>query len=117
MNQKESSMEINTMQNSLKVERGIIDRRRSPLTSEIEKITIQQVKRQTLDNGIPLYSISAGFQDVIRVEFIFPNPQFNSQNPLLTTSTNRLLSEGTTKHTAHQLAEMVDFYGSFYETD
>src|SRR5579859_6321497 len=94
-----------------------IDRTQSPLTSDIEEINIEQVKKQTLDNGIPLYSISAGFQDVIRVEFIFPNPQFNAQNPLLATSANRLLNEGTTKHSAQQLAEMIDYYGAFYETE
>src|SRR3569832_1906715 len=82
----------------------------------IEKISIQEIEKAQLDNGIPLYYLNAGFQDVVKVELIFPNSAFNPKEPLLNTATNRLLSEGTTKHTAQQLAEMFDNYGAFYET-
>src|SRR4051812_1607519 len=93
-----------------------LDRNTPPPSKPIENISIPEVKKISLDNGIPLYSLNAGLQDVVKVELIFPNAYFNPAEPLLPSSTNRLLAEGTSKHTAQQLAEMVDDFGAFYET-
>ena len=95
----------------------IIDRSLQPETKEIEKIDIPQAKKFTLDNGIPVYSLTAGFQDLVKVEFLFLNKDFDVSNPLLNSATNRMLSEGTSKYTAQQLADHIDYYGSFFETD
>ena len=37
--------------------------------------------------------------------------------PLLHSAANRLLSEGTSKHSALELAEMIDYYGAYYEDE
>jgi zinc protease len=95
----------------------LLDRSIPPLIKLQDEFNIRHADKAILDNGISLYSVSAGFQDVIRVEFLFPNPQFNPQKPLTVNATHRLLNEGTSKHNAQQLADMVDYYGSFYETD
>jgi zinc protease len=87
-----------------------------PSTKAIDKILIQEVEKGNLDNGIPVYWLNAGFQDVVKVELIFPNAAFNAKEPLLNSATNRLLSEGTKKHSAQQIAEMIDYFGAFYET-
>jgi zinc protease len=94
----------------------VLNRNTPPDSKPIQGISIQEVEKTKLDNGIPLYSLNAGFQDVVKVEMIFPNAYWNPQEPLLTSSTNRLLSEGTTKHSGQQLAEMIDYFGAFYET-
>jgi zinc protease len=92
------------------------NRHTPPPSKSIEKISVQEVKSAQLDNGVPVYSLNAGFQEVVKVELIFPNAYFNPKEPLVTTSVNRLLSEGTSKHSAQQLAEMIDYFGAFYET-
>src|SRR5437870_5458272 len=94
-----------------------IDRTIQPSTKEIEKIEILRAKKFVLENGIPVYTINAGFQDLIKVEFLFPNLGFNINKPLLYSATNRMLSEGTSKYTARQLADHIDNYGAFFETD
>src|SRR5437879_3713775 len=93
-----------------------LNRNTPPPSRPIENISIQEIEKTKLDNGIPLYSLNAGFQDVVKVELIFPNAYWNPQEPLLTSSANRLLNEGTSKHSAQQLAEMIDDFGAFYET-
>jgi predicted Zn-dependent peptidase len=95
----------------------IIDRSLTPATKEIEEIQIPQAKKYTLDNGIPVYSISAGFQELVKVELIFFNNEFDASRPLLNSATNRMLSEGTSKFTSSQLADHIDYFGAFYETD
>ena len=93
-----------------------LSRTTPPSLQPIKNISIKQIEKSSLDNGIPVYIMNAGTQEVINVELIFMNPSFNVKEPLLANATNRLLSEGTSKHNARQLADMVDYYGSFYET-
>ena len=88
-----------------------------PATLDIGKINIPQAKKYTLDNGIPVYALSAGFQDLVKVEFLFFNNSFDVNHPLLHSATNRMLAEGTSKFTGQQLADKIDYYGAFYETD
>lgn len=95
----------------------IIDRSLQPATKDIEKIDIPQAKKFTLDNGIPVYTLTAGFQDLVKIEFLFLNHDFDVNHPLLNSATNRMLSEGTSKYTAQQLADHIDYFGSFFETD
>jgi zinc protease len=95
----------------------IQDRALQPLIKEVGKIDIQQSKKFVLDNGIAVYAINAGFQELVKVEIIFHNRSFDVNNPLLNSATNRMLSEGTSKYTSQQLADHIDYYGSFFETD
>ncbi len=95
----------------------IISRLQPPPLQHITDFSFKHVEKSTLDNGIPVYVLNAGIQDVLRVELIFRNPAFNPLQPLLHSAANRLLSEGTSKHNAQQLAEMVDYFGAYYETD
>src|SRR4051812_46276248 len=95
---------------------SMLSRVTPPSLKPINEISIKQVEKSALDNGIPLYIMNAGTQEVITVELIFMNPSFNSKEPLLANATNRLLSEGTSTHNARQLADMVDYFGAFYDT-
>jgi zinc protease len=89
-----------------------------PASKEIGKIKIQEAKKSSLDNGIPVYAINAGFQDLVKVEFLFlHHDSFNPAQPIIDSGTNRMLSEGSSRHNAQQLAEMVDRFGAFYETE
>ena len=95
----------------------ILDRINQPHRLEIQKIEVPEAQKYTLDNGILVYSINAGFQDLVKVELLFQNPTFDPKLPLNNSATNRMMAEGTSKFTAQQIADMIDYYGSFYETD
>ncbi|HRH67350.1 MAG TPA: insulinase family protein, partial [Bacteroidia bacterium] len=94
-----------------------IDRSHQPELVEIGAVHIQEAKISKLDNGIPVYSINSGFQDLVKIELLFLNRTFDPSNALLHSATNRMLSEGTAKHNAQQLADGVDYFGAFYETE
>ena len=95
----------------------IIDRINQPSRMGIQKMNVPQAKKYTLDNGIDVYAINAGFQELVKVELLFNNINFDPNKPLLNSATNRMMAEGTTKYSAQQIADMIDYYGSFYETD
>lgn len=94
-----------------------IDRINPPFTKPVPDLDLQQAKKYVLDNGIEVYAISAGFQDLVKVEFLFSNKQFDPSQPLRDSATNRMLQEGTKNYTAQQLADQIDYYGAFLETD
>jgi zinc protease len=95
-----------------------IDRKNAPEPKEIGDIKIQEVEMSCLRNGIPVYSVNAGFQDLVKIEFLFlHDDSFDPDQPIIDSATNRMLSEGTSKYNAQQLAEMVDNFGAFYETE
>ena len=80
------------------------------------KIDIVHATETKLANGIPIYSVNAGTQDVVKIELIFPAGARQQGMPLLADTTNNLLEEGTTKHNSEEIASLLDYYGAFLET-
>ena len=93
------------------------DRTTAPLAKPVRNLTVQQAEKHHLSNGVPVFSVNAGFQDLVRIEFLFENKNFSIDQPLLSSSANRLITEGTKRHSALQIAQMVDDYGAFLETE
>src|SRR5260221_8374919 len=92
------------------------DRTHIPQLILPEKIVITHAEKFPLDNGIAVYSVSAGTQDVLKIEFVFTD-RSTSHNSLLLTAANKLIREGTAKHSAQEISEMLDFYGAYLETE
>jgi len=95
----------------------MLDRTEAPAFRLIEDIEFVKAKVSKLDNGIPVYTVNAGLQDLVKIEFIFRNRYAVPADVLTGSATNRMLAEGTRQHTAQQLADSVDYYGAFYETE
>lgn len=93
-----------------------IDRRISPAFKTVEKIEMIKAAEKRLRNNIPVYSINAGTQDLIKIEFLFSAGMYQQQLPLQAATVNAMLEEGTSKMTAAQIADAVDYYGAFLET-
>ena len=65
-----------------------------------------------LDNGVPVYAINAGAQDVLQIEMVFYAGNFFEKKKGIAAATNFLLKNGTTTHTAFQLNEAFEYYGA-----
>lgn len=92
-----------------------LNRTQAPAFKTIDKIDVQHATRSALSNGIDFYSVSAGSQEIMRIEFIFKAGMYQQAAPLIASSTNSLLESGTRNYTANELSEGIDFYGSFLE--
>ncbi len=97
--------------------KNIVDRSTPPSLKPIEKIIIPHAEKHMLDNGIPVYVINAGFQNLVKVDLIFSNLSYDPSQPLRSSATNRMLAEGTARHSALELADLIDYYGAFYGTE
>jgi predicted Zn-dependent peptidase len=93
-----------------------INRKKSPAFKTIEKIAMIKASEQHLRNKIPVYSINAGTQELIKIEFLFSAGMYQQEVPLQATTVNAMLEEGTSKLNASQIADSIDYYGAFLET-
>lgn len=66
-----------------------------------------------LRNGVNVYLIEGGTEDVMRIEFTFRAGQVHECIPLLSSSTNMMLTEGTVNYSAEEINKILDFYGIF----
>lgn len=87
------------------------NRKRSPRAKAIKSIHLPAYQLIHLDNGIPVYIVNMGKQDILKVEAIFRAGRPFEQKPLASWATTCVLSEGSTKRTAAEIAESIDFYG------
>jgi zinc protease len=89
-----------------------MDRTKAPIASPIESVNIPPYKLTHLDNGVPVYVINEGEQDVLKVELMFKAGKWFEEKNLVADITNRMLREGTVKLNNMQVAEAFDYYGA-----
>ncbi|HAH23718.1 MAG TPA: peptidase M16, partial [Prolixibacteraceae bacterium] len=93
----------------------MLNRTIQPMVNPIEHIDIIQAEKRLLSNGIPVYFVNAGSQDVVKVDFVFEaGTWFQSQN-LVASMCSSMLEEGSVRYSASQIAEKFDFYGSYLQ--
>jgi zinc protease len=84
-----------------------------PPVFPVEKVVIPEALAQRLNNGVPVFLIESGTEEIMRVEFTFKAGQVNEYMPLLSSTTNMMLTEGSKKYTSEELNRLIDFYGAF----
>lgn len=94
----------------------MINRKTAPEFKQVSEINFLHPTYQSLDNGLPVYSISSAEQEMVRIEFIFDNVNWDVSKPLQAIVSNALLTAGTHKFSSRQIAERIDFYGAFLQT-
>lgn len=76
-------------------------------------LTLKPCDKYTLDNGVEVYPIHAGEEDVIQIEWVFAaGNSFENQN-IVAAATNHLIKNGTSKKNAFDINEHFEFYGSY----
>lgn len=74
--------------------------------------TLPPINTHRLSNGLPLYWLNAGVQDVVEVDWIFPAGLWYEQKPAVAQAVAALLKNGTSKRSAHEINEAFEFYGA-----
>jgi zinc protease len=95
----------------------MLNRTITPEFRQVNDINFLEPQKQHLDNGIPVFTINAGKQDLVRIELIFENVNWNVEQPLQAIAVNHLINNGTNTLTAKDIAEKVDYYGAFLQTE
>ena len=95
----------------------MLNRQLAPDFKQVSTINFIQPTQKALDNQIPVYTIYSGEQDLVRIEFIFNNVNWNVEKPLQAIAVSAMLNNGTSKLAAKDIAEQIDFYGAFFQTE
>lgn len=77
------------------------------------KLLLKPYDHFTLDNGVPVYSIDAGAQDVLLIEWVFYAGNWYEEKNIVAATTNFLLKNGTQKRKAFVINEHFEFYGAY----
>ncbi|RZL50271.1 MAG: insulinase family protein [Pedobacter sp.] len=95
----------------------MLNRSLAPDFVQVNEINFIAPELKKLANGIPVYTFNAGNQELVRVEFIFNNVNWDFNKPLQAVTVNSLINNGTDKLSAKEIAEQVDYYGAFLQTE
>lgn len=77
------------------------------------KLLLKPYEHFTLDNGIPVYSIDAGAQDVLMLEWVFYAGNWYEEKNIVAATTNFMLKNGTTQKKAFAINEHFEFHGAY----
>ena len=95
----------------------MIDRTMAPAFGQVEIIDLLRAQSFVLDNNLQCFVVNGGEQDLVRIEFIFSNVEWDKTKPLQSFATNTLLNDGTSEYSASQIADRIDYYGAFLQTE
>ena len=92
----------------------VLDRKVSPAIHDAVEFEykLPPINAVQLGNGLPLYWLNAGVQDVVQIDWIFNAGLWYEQKASVAHATAGLLKNGTSKHTAEQIHEALEFYGA-----
>jgi len=93
----------------------MIDRKQSPKILDAVEFDLQlkPCNRFNLDNGVPVYSIDAGAEELIMIEFVFYAGNWYEEKNIVAATTNFMLKNGTKNKSAFALNDHFEFYGSY----
>jgi predicted Zn-dependent peptidase len=93
----------------------MMNRKLPPHIKDAIEFTLQLKPYQQfiLNNGVPVYAIDAGAEDVVQIELVFYAGNWFEQQRSVAAATNYLLKNGTSKRSAFEINEEFDYYGAY----
>ena len=93
----------------------MLNRTKSPKIKDAIEFDLQlkPYDKFILDNGVEVYTINAGAEDVLQVEMIFYAGNSYEKQNAVAASANFMLKNGTSTKTAFQINEHFEYYGAY----
>lgn len=91
------------------------DRKQAPEIVDAVNFNLQlkPVEKFLLRNGVEVYAVNAGAEDVLSVEWVFFAGNWQEEQNLVAATANFLLRNGTSTRNAFQLNEHFEYYGAY----
>ena len=80
-------------------------------------VEMPRAELHTAANGVKIYTLNTDDFEVVRFTFIFHAGTSMQTKPFTASATANMLSEGSTSMTAQQIADELDFYGSYFDVN
>jgi len=93
----------------------MLDRSIAPAAYPVEKVLFPSPRLHTLSNGIQVWVVSAGEQEVFKFELSTKAGAIHSPLAGLAGMTASLMKRGTSSHSAQEIHQAFDFFGAFWD--
>jgi zinc protease len=99
----------------MKIAMEKLDRKKSPEIKDAVDLNLQlkPYEKYVLDNGVEVYAINAGAEEVLQLEWVFYAGNWFEQKNMVAATANFLLKNGTSTKNAYQLNEHFEYFGSY----
>lgn len=94
----------------------MLDRSTPPTIFPIADLTFITPEVETINQSI-ITLFKGGDKDVIRIRVVFNAGSKYHNNPVIPVAVNALMKEGTANYSAEELADKLDYYGAFLQTE
>ncbi|MEO6316061.1 MAG: pitrilysin family protein [Chitinophagaceae bacterium] len=85
-----------------------------PIKDAIDfNLQLKPYQKFTLDNGIEVYAVDAGAEEVMQLEWVFFAGNWYEEQNMVAATTNYLLKNGTSGKTAFEVNEHFEYYGAY----
>jgi predicted Zn-dependent peptidase len=93
----------------------MIDRTSAPLIKDAIEfdLKLKPYQKMVLNNGVEVYAINAGEQELLQLEIVFYAGNSYEANKGVALATNFMLKNGTSTKTAFQINEHFEYYGAY----
>ncbi len=90
-----------------------VDRTIAPTPKHIEKLTFLEPDVFTLNNGVKVYALKGGEQEIVKTDIVLNTGSLQGKNSLVPSVVSSLLLTATATKNAEQIANEFDFFGAF----
>lgn len=80
-----------------------------------DNVAMPRTETHTAKNGVKIYTLHSDDFEVVRFTFVFRAGTSMQHKPFTASATLNMLSEGSRSMTAQQIAETLDFYGTYFD--
>ncbi len=95
----------------------MLNRTIAPASKSLTQIHIPQMQTVALKNNHTLHFFEVKTTEVLRLELFWNAGTMYESMPNVANFTSKMLTEGTSKHTAQEIISQIDQYGAFVETN
>ena len=89
-----------------------LDRTQAPAAAPMVNVPFPKVSHHVLDNGIPVYTVQFGSQEIVELNAIFPAGMSFEPASGVANFTTWVMQEGTENYTGLEFAKALDGYGA-----
>ncbi len=90
----------------------MVNRKVMPPVRLTTELSLINPKADRLGNGLPVYYLEGGTEEILKLELVFFAGSFYQLKPLVAFATGNLLRSGTKRKTREQINELLDFYSA-----
>ena len=93
----------------------MVDRTAAPHIKDAVEfdLELKPYEKMVLDNGVTVYAIDAGEQEVMQLEIVFYAGNSYEKANAVAAATSQLIKNGTSTKTAFEINEHFDYYGAY----